>query len=152
MRAVLVALTALASIAHAEPEKPARHARVGALCAIEFAPGKAALTRDAAPKLGEAAAWAHDNPEGTIVLDAYADPGARDRALSLRRAVAVKAQLVALAVESDHVVIAAHGGARHRVVITGTRESVAIVADREQASGAIVRVDPLPTVPVTAGP
>jgi outer membrane protein OmpA-like peptidoglycan-associated protein len=111
---------------------PSQHLRVGQLAELAFASGSAELALDADGKIAEqldaAITWAHDHPDGLIVLDGHADPtGPRlfNVRLSLRRAKAVRAHLVAGGIDPVQIVIAAFGddGPRHdrSVVIWGTR-------------------------------
>lgn len=131
---LLFAVLLAAAPAIAGPGRISQHPREGVLAELEFAQGSADLAGDLVvnEKLGRVAGWAAQNPDGVIVLSGHADrtgePGANVQ-LSLRRAEAVRDQLVAAGVDPAQIVIAAYGsdGAQRprladnrRVTIVGT--------------------------------
>lgn len=99
----------LASSALAGTPASTAHARVGELAEIQFSLGSTKLPVTATPSLGEVAAWAKDNPQGTVVLDSHAggQPGPAT-ALALHRAEMVGQQLVKLGVDPDRIVVVTH--------------------------------------------
>jgi outer membrane protein OmpA-like peptidoglycan-associated protein len=124
-----VAIACAGAVALAQPG--ASH-RVGQLAAVPFAVGSAELVFDTdgkvAAKLAQAASWAHENPDGMIVLDGHADRSGREPVnvqLSLARAKAVRERLIAAGVDPDQILIAAFGekGPRHdrSVLVWATR-------------------------------
>jgi len=115
LKLVLLALVLVAIRAEAQPTELSQHPRIGVLCEIYFPRGVASLPVGGVSndKIGMIAGWARSNPGGLVVLDGHAGD-TRDTAaavsLSMARAQAVRAQLVALGVDSDRIVIAAFGG------------------------------------------
>jgi len=128
------------ALALAEPT-PSQHPRVGQLVELKFAPGSAELAVEVdarlLDKLDEALTWAHDHPDGLLVLDGHADPPggrAANVQLSLERAKAVRERLVAAGGNPEQIVVAAFGenGPRRdrSVVIWGTRAGMGAVVTR----------------------
>src|SRR6185503_3971444 len=77
------------------------HPRVGQLAELTFAQGSAEIEFDSdgkvAAKLDRAASWAHENPDGLVVLDGHADRVGSEPAnlqLSMQRAKAVRDTLI----------------------------------------------------------
>ena len=113
----------------------------GVLGELKFQFDSAALPADAPGALAKVAASARANPDVKIVLDAHADPiGASDYnvGLSIRRAESVQAQLQAIGVDDDQIVLAVYGedGERRasfaedrRVTIWSTRQPLANIID-----------------------
>lgn len=136
LRYVVVAIALGASPALAQ--EPSLHPRIGQLAELTFPRGSADLAPGTEQPLGTIAAWARQNPDAHVVLDGHADrTGAAplNVKLSLRRATAVREQLVLLGVDPDMIVVAAYGEAgpqkrnNRRVVVWGTRADIkAIVA------------------------
>jgi outer membrane protein OmpA-like peptidoglycan-associated protein len=125
----------------AQPRNAPLHPRVGQLAEVKFATGSAEVVLDTsgkvAAKLDQAASWAHENPDGLVVLDGHADTVGTEPVnlkLSLERAKAVRARLVAAGVDPDQIIIAAFGedGARHdrSVVVWATRRGERAVVAR----------------------
>ncbi len=135
---VTTALTALlgATGATAEPD----HA-IGDQCELKFAFDSSALPGNATAELDHVVALSMQHPDLLIVLDGHTDPVGTEVynvGLSLRRAEAVRNDLVALGMDKDRIVIASYGKdgaprATHaddrRVTVHTTRESVASVID-----------------------
>ena len=124
---VFVAAIFAATPVAAEPNKLSQHPRVGELAQIDFNEGSTRLSVDYNRKLGEIAGWAVANPDGLVVIDGFASPqetkGAQDVVLSLRRAEAVRDELIAQGIDPDRIVIAAFGGrATPRATVYGTHE------------------------------
>jgi outer membrane protein OmpA-like peptidoglycan-associated protein len=126
MKAALLFAVMSVGVAHAEPS---RNARTGRLAELAFEHGSSAIpiatTEKAQLAVGKAAAWAHENPDGLLVIDGHADrrgPRADNVRLSLARAQTVKSQLELAGVPEEQIVIAAYGEARSKrtVVIWGT--------------------------------
>jgi outer membrane protein OmpA-like peptidoglycan-associated protein len=138
LAALAFALAATPAIA--QPNK-SQHPRVGQLAELKFKTGSAELALNIEPQLAAVATWARTNPDGLVVLDGHADargPSTRNVRLSLRRAHAVRRQLVASGVDPDQLVIAAYGedGPRRRkVVIWGTRAGMDAVVARTLKRG-----------------
>jgi outer membrane protein OmpA-like peptidoglycan-associated protein len=132
------ALTALlgAPGAMAEPD----HA-IGDQCELKFAFDSSALPRNATAELDHVVALSIARPDLLVVLDGHTDPVGTEVynvGLSIRRAEAVRNDLVALGMDKDRIVIASYGKdglarATHaddrRVTVRTTRESVASVID-----------------------
>jgi outer membrane protein OmpA-like peptidoglycan-associated protein len=142
---VLVAGIFAASPVSAEPNQLSQHPRVGELAQIEFANNSDRLSVDYNKKLGYVAGWLQENPTGLIVVDGFARPGEKGSdpatvVLSLRRAEAVRDELVSEGVDADRVVIAAFGGrGASRAVVWGTREPRDLAISRlEKAKAATV--------------
>jgi outer membrane protein OmpA-like peptidoglycan-associated protein len=130
----------------AQRNNASQHPRVGQLAELAFAPGSAEVVFDTngkvAAKLDQAASWAHENPDGLVVLDGHADPVGTEPAnlqLSLERARAVRARLIAAGVDPDQIIIAAFGedGPRHdrSVVVWATRTGERAVVARTLRRG-----------------
>ena len=130
----------------AQPKNASQHPRVGQLAELTFAPGSAEVVFDTngkvAAKLDQAASWAHDNPDGLVVLDGHADAVGTEPMnvrLSLQRAKAVRERLVAAGVDPDQIMIAAFGedGPRHdrSVVVWATRTGERAVVARTLSRG-----------------
>jgi outer membrane protein OmpA-like peptidoglycan-associated protein len=116
----------------AQPRNASLHPRVGQLAELRFSHGSAEVVFDTngkvAAKLDKTASWAHENPDGLVVLDGHADPvGAEpvNLRLSMERAKAVRERLIGAGVDPDQIIIAAFGedGPRHdrSVVVWATR-------------------------------
>jgi outer membrane protein OmpA-like peptidoglycan-associated protein len=131
--ALLVICATPAALAEPDPTQ----LRVGQLAELVFAPGSAELARASMARqvatsraldpLAAAVAWAQEHPGGLIVIDGHADPSSallRSTRLSLQRAKAVRARLVAIGVAPDQIVIAAFGNDGSRrdgsVIVWGT--------------------------------
>ena len=143
--ALIVAAMALtAAPAMGQPHKSQRP-RVGQLAAVPFDHGSAQLTAHTdttlARDLGEVAAWAQENPDGLLVLDAHTDrTGSKkvNKQLSLERAKAVRDQLLLLDVDPNQIVIAAFGESSksaRKVVVWGTRAGMKAIVARSKARG-----------------
>jgi len=132
---VLVAAILAAPPVAAEPNQLSQHPRVGELAQINFNEGSTRLSVDYNRKLGEIAGWAQTNPSGLLIIDGFASPqetkGAQDVVLSLRRAEAIRDELIAQGIDPDRIVLAAFGGrGTPRATVYGTNEplSTAITA------------------------
>lgn len=126
---VLVAAVLAASPVAAEPKQLSQHPRVGELAQINFNEGSTRLSVDYNRKLGDIAGWAEANPSGLVIIDGFASPqeakGAQDVVLSLRRAEAVRDELIAQGIDPDRIVLAAFGGrGTPRADVYGTRETL----------------------------
>lgn len=147
---VLVALAvALASTPALADGKKSQHLhpRVGQLAELRFERGSAAILKADREenRLGHAAAWAQEHPDGLVVLDGHADEtgtAARNVRLSLQRAKAVRQELIGIGVDPEQIVIAAYGERaprkalpRRAVVIWGTRAGMDAVVSRTLARG-----------------
>jgi outer membrane protein OmpA-like peptidoglycan-associated protein len=119
-----------------------QHPRVGELAQIDFARNSERLSVDYNKKLGEVAGWAVEHPDGLIVVDGFARPDEKTNApaavvLSLRRAEAVRDEIVAQGIDPDRVVVAAFGGrGSARAIVWGTRESRDLTVSRLERSNA----------------
>lgn len=119
-----------------------QHPRVGELAQIDFARNSERLSVDYNKKLGEVAGWANENPGGIVVVDGFARPDEKGNGpaavvLSLRRAEAVRDEIVAEGVDPDRVVVAAFGGrGAARAVVWGTRESRDLTISRLEHTNA----------------
>jgi hypothetical protein len=138
--ALLLGLGHAPAAADAPHQNASQHPRIGQIAELSFAPGSRRLAVTASDKLGAIAAWARQNPDGTLVLDGHADRGGtpgRKIHLSLARAQAVRSQLVRLGVDPDHIVIAAYGdeGPLRRVVVWGTHHGLKVIIARTMARG-----------------
>lgn len=114
---------------------------IGNQCELKFAFDSSALPLNANAELDHVIAVAMAHPDLMIVLDGNADPigtEAYNVGLSIRRAQAVRNDLVALGMDKNRIVIASYGenGARRatyaedrRVTVWTTRESLASVID-----------------------
>ena len=134
------------TVALAQPKNAPQHPRVGLIAEVAFTPGSADVVFDTsgkvAAKLDLAASWAHENPDGLIVLDGHADHTGTEPVnlqLSLERARAVRDRLVMAGVDPDQVIIAAFGedGPRHdrSVVVWATRRGERAVVARTLRRG-----------------
>jgi outer membrane protein OmpA-like peptidoglycan-associated protein len=113
----------------------------GALGELKFRFDSAALQADAPDALDRVAAFASENRDAKIVLDAHTDPiGTSDYnvKLAIRRAESVRTALKAKGVDADQIVFAIYGedGRRRasyaddrRVTIWPTREALAALID-----------------------
>jgi outer membrane protein OmpA-like peptidoglycan-associated protein len=124
---VLVAAVLAATPVAAEPNQLSQHPRVGELAQINFNDGSTRLSVDYNRKIGEVAGWAQTNPTGLIVISGFASPqetrGAEDVVLSLKRAEAVRDELISQGIDPDRIVIAAFGGrGTPRADVYGTNE------------------------------
>jgi outer membrane protein OmpA-like peptidoglycan-associated protein len=145
-----VLLASAATAALAQPRNASQHPRVGLLAEVAFTRGSADLVFDTngkvAAKLDRAASWAHENPDGMVVLDGHADRIGSEPVnltLSLERARAVRERLIAAGVDPDQILIAAFGedGPRHdrSVVVWATRTGErAIVARTLRRGGDLI--------------
>jgi len=126
------------------------HPRVGQLAELTFAQGSAEIEFDSdgkvAAKLDRAASWAHENPDGLVVLDGHADRVGSEPAnlqLSMQRAKAVRDTLITAGVDPGQIVVAAFGedGPRHdrSVVVWATRTGPrAVIARTERRGGEVI--------------
>ena len=141
-----VLFASVATIAHAQPKNASQHPRVGHLAELTFAHGSAEVVFDTdgkvAAKLDRAASWAHENPDGMIVLDGHADRTGSEPInlrLSLDRAKAVRERLIGAGVDPDQILIAAFGedGPRHdrSVVVWATRTGERAIVARTLRRG-----------------
>jgi outer membrane protein OmpA-like peptidoglycan-associated protein len=108
---------------------------------LNFRFDSAALMANAPAALDKVVAFASENPDARIVLDAHTDPiGASDYnvKLAIRRAEAVRAQLKTMGLSDDRIVFAIYGedgelrpdyAADRRVTVWSTREPLASVID-----------------------
>jgi outer membrane protein OmpA-like peptidoglycan-associated protein len=139
-------VAAATTSALAQRNNASQHPRVGQLAELAFAPGSAEVVFDTngkvAAKLDQAASWAHENPDGLVVLDGHADPVGTEPAnfqLSLQRAKAVRERLIAAGVDPDQIIIAAFGedGPRRdrSVVVWATRTGERAVVARTLRRG-----------------
>lgn len=130
----------------AQPRNASQHPRVGQLAEVKFAAGSAEVVFDTdgrvAARLDQAASWAHENPDGLVVLDGHADVVGTEPVnlrLSLERAKAVRERLVSAGVDPDQIIIAAFGedGPRHdrSVVVWATRKGERAVVARTLGRG-----------------
>jgi hypothetical protein len=145
----LIALVAVLLLpgapAAGEPRGMSQNPRAGLLAELPFQPGSTRLPDASRSKLGRIAAWADENWDGLVVVDAHADragPQASNLRISLRRARLVRDQLVALGVEPSQIVVGAlEPDGRHRgdVAIWGTHNSLEqVLAVRRGLHRAIV--------------
>jgi outer membrane protein OmpA-like peptidoglycan-associated protein len=137
-----------AATAYAEPQNLSQHPRVGELTEIDFTIGSARISVDNNDRLGQIAGWAAQNPDGLIVLDGHADTtgsSPKNVELSLKRAEAVRDELVSLHIDPDRIVIAAFGDTgpqrskiaeNRRVTVWGTHEGLDAVVARLEATHA----------------
>jgi outer membrane protein OmpA-like peptidoglycan-associated protein len=146
-----VLVVGISATALAQPDA-SQHPRVGQLAELTFAPGSAEIVFDSdgkvAAKLDRAASWAHDNPDGLVVLDGHADRAGSESVnlqLSMQRAKAVRDRLLDAGVDPGQIVVAAFGedGRRHdrSVVIWATRTGPRTVVARTERRGGDVIVD-----------
>jgi outer membrane protein OmpA-like peptidoglycan-associated protein len=134
--ALLTAICLSAGVVSAQPT----NARVGQLAEVRFERGSSelpAVTREQTQQsLGSVAAWALENPDGTIVIDGHADRTGTTTAnvrLSLQRAETVRDELVEeYGINPEQIVVAAYGKQKDRrqVVIWGTRTGLNAVTAR----------------------
>lgn len=136
------ALAMLAGPVGADDSQPASSDALGE---VNFRFDSAALLADAPAALDEVVAFASENPDTKIVLDAHTDPiGAPDYnvGLAIRRAESVRSQLKAMGVADDRIVFAIYGedgqrrgsyAADRRVTIWSTNQALAMVIDRTLA-------------------
>lgn len=143
--AFLLALLCATVPAVAQPGKMSQHPRAGLLAELRFAEGSTRLPDAAGSRLGRIAAWAEENYDGLVVVDAHADAFGPDRSntrLTLRRARLVRDSLVALGVDPNQIVVSAFGPDgqhRARVSIWGTHNSLdQVMASRERRGGTAV--------------
>ena len=135
--------------AHADSANASQHPRVGELAQLRFETDSSDLPIGSERALGEIAAWAQANPDGHIVVEGHADnTGAtkHNLELSLRRADAVRVQLMKLGIEPDMVIVAGHGESAmgRRVQVWCSRASVDAIEARLHDRGAkTVRESPL---------
>jgi hypothetical protein len=143
--ALVAALAVPALTAGAEPRPMSQHPRAGLLAELPFRPGSMRLPDASRSKLGRIAAWAEENWDGLIVVDAHADRAGGEPSnlrISLRRARLVRDQLVALGVEPSQIVVGALEPDSHYqgdVAIWGTHNSLEqVLAVRRGLHRAIV--------------
>jgi hypothetical protein len=148
---VLPLLVALAApvTAHADRANASQHPRVGELAQFPFQAGSADLPIGSERELGEIAAWAQANIDGHVVIEGHADEIGTAKSnldLSLRRADAVRVQLLKLGIEPEQIIVAGHGETAmgRRVAVWCSRASVEAIEARLQDRGAkTVRESPL---------
>lgn len=132
----------IASVAGAEtPAERSQHPRNGLMADLVFRQNSDELVWGANRKLGRVAAWAKANPQGTIVLEGHASrDGAADynMELSLRRAHAVRRELVEAGVPAAQLVIAGFG---ERGIQRGANRRVAVWATRADRSAALALLE-----------
>lgn len=152
--APLVVCSLLYTAAPALAQAPSQHPRVGQLAELTFDAGSAKLpaASELTEVIGPVAAWAQQNPDGLVVIDGHADAtgsSAGNVKISMKRAQAVREQLVTLGVDPDAIVIAAYGddasgkpaqtaqaAARdRRVIVWGTRSGMKAIVARTMARG-----------------
>ena len=137
------------SAARADSANASQHPRVGELAQLPFETDSADLPIGSERALGEIAAWAQANPDGHIVIEGHADGAGttnHNLDLSLRRADAVRVQLVTLGIEPDMIIVAGHGESAmgRRVRVWCSRASVDAIEARLHDRGAkTVRESPL---------
>lgn len=141
--AFVAALMLPATPAAGEPRGMSQNPRAGLLAELPFRPGSVLLPDASRSKLGRIAAWADENWDGLVVVDAHADrAGTADLRISLRRARLVRDQLVALGVDPSQIVVGAlEPDSRHRgdVAIWGTHNSLEqVLAIRRGKNRAII--------------
>src|SRR5579863_9264505 len=131
MKAYALFAAALVTIA------PRAAARADTLGELHFSFDSATLPVHASDELARTASVAADHPEMRIVLDAHCDPigtQAYNVGLAIRRAEAVRGELIALGVPSDQIVFAVYGKAGadrptyaddRRVTVWATRDPLA---------------------------
>lgn len=114
---------------------------IAGLAEVKFGSDSATLSTDVARQLEPAVRFALAHPEQRIVLDAHCDPRgtpAHNVRLAIRRAEAVREQLVASGVAEDQLVFAIYGAAGprresyaadRRVTLWPTRQPLAAVID-----------------------
>lgn len=134
----IVTLALAVAPAAAQPDAPPRF---GQLAEVKFAAGTQMLVADTERQLGEVVKWAKENPEGTLVIEGYADRRGSARAsldVSTKRADTIVARLVALDVPREQMVVAGFGASTmgRRVVVWSTRGSYESIEKRLRARGA----------------
>ncbi len=106
----VIAMLLGAGTAYAQPNL-SQHPRMGELGRVQFVDGTARMAFDPSTSqrnhevLGEVAAWARQNPDGTLELHCSSS------ALGLERANAVRARLIELGIDSDRIAIISDRGA-----------------------------------------
>ncbi len=144
--AYLLVLAFAAAPASAQPPRDmSRNPRVGLLAELQFRAGSTMLPDATGSQLGRIAAWADENYDGLVVLDAHADRNGKSpletTKIALRRARLVREQLVALGVDPNQIVISVFAPAHRRfgkVAIWGTRNSLDSVMAMRRGTDAIV--------------
>jgi hypothetical protein len=96
-------------------------------------------------QLGRIAAWADENYDGLLVVDAHADRNGMSRReaqkVTMQRARLVRSQLIALGVDPNQIVITVFAPSTRRfgkVAIWGTRNSLDSVMAMRRGSHALV--------------
>lgn len=135
----IVALALAVAPAAAQPDT--QQPRFGQLAEVKFAAGTQMLVADTERQLGEVVNWAKENPEGTLVIEGYADRRGSAKAsleVSTKRADAVVARLVALDIPREQMVVAGFGASTmgRRVVVWSTRGSYESIEKRLRSRGA----------------
>lgn len=121
-----------------------RHPRVGLLAELQFRAGSTMLPDATGSQLGQIAAWADENYDGLVVVDAHADRNGGSKhslKVTMRRARLVRDQLVALGVDPNQIVISVYAPTTRRfgkVAIWGTRNSLDSVMAMRRGTDAIV--------------
>ena len=120
---------------------------LGTQCEVKFRFDSSVVPSNTREELARVASRSLAHPELVIVLDGNTDPigtATYNVGLSIRRARAVRSQLVALGVDGSKIIVAAYGedGPRRanftddrRVTVWTTRESVAQVIARTFVAG-----------------
>jgi hypothetical protein len=114
------------------------------LAELQFRTGSTMLPDASGSQLGRIAAWADENYDGLIVIDAHADRNGSSKQgvkVTLRRARLVRDQLVALGVDPNQIVLSVFAPANRRfgkVAIWGTRNSLDQVMAMRRGRDAIV--------------
>jgi outer membrane protein OmpA-like peptidoglycan-associated protein len=120
--------------------------RANALGELKFQFDSAALQTEAPEVLDQVAAFASENPDAKLVLEAYTDaigPADYNVKLAIRRAETVRTQLKAAGIADDRIVFAIYGegGDRRasyaddrRVMIRPTHQPLAAIIDHTFAN------------------
>lgn len=142
---LLVVAFAAAPASAQPPRDMSRHPRVGLLAELQFRAGSTMLPDATGSQLGRIAAWADENYDGLVVVDAHADrtgtSSQRSLKVTMRRARLVRDQLVALGVDPNQIVISVYAPTTRRfgkVAIWGTRNSLDSVMAMRRGTDAIV--------------
>ena len=144
--AYLLVLAFAAAPASAQPHRDmSKNPRVGLLAELQFRTGSTMLPDATGSQLGRIAAWADENYDGLVVVDAHADRNGmserRSMKITMRRARLVRDQLVALGVDPNQIVISVYAPSSRKfgkVAIWGTRNSLDSVMAMRRGTHAIV--------------